>query len=100
MTRPPHKYRMNPVVAIEDFGERSLALHCEDLRMVELNATARDLLRMLDGETSLEQAAEALAEAYGQSPEAVLADVRETIDQMVELDLVITGNSAQEEEHG
>lgn len=87
-------YRVNPVVAIEDFGERSLALHCEGLHMIELNATARDLLRRLDGETSLEQVAAAIAEEYGQPLETVLADVQETVVQMIDLDLVISGNHA------
>ena len=84
----PATYRLNPVVAIEDFGERSLALHCEDLRMVELNATARDLVRRLDGQTPLEQVAAAIARDYDQSPETVFVDVQETIAQMVALDIV------------
>ena len=90
-------YRLNPAVAIEDFDERSLALHCEDLRMVELNATARDLLRKLDGETSLEQVAATIAEEYNQSPETVLADAQEIIAQMIKLDLVVSGNHVEKE---
>jgi hypothetical protein len=99
MTFLSHVYCLNPVVAIEDFGERSLALHCEDLRMIELNATARDLLRRLDGETSLEQVAAAIAEEYGQPLEIVLADVQETVVQMVDLDLVVSGNHAEHPDH-
>lgn len=93
-------YRLNPVVAIEDFGERSLALHCEDLRMIELNTTARDLLRRLDGKTSLEQIAAAIAEEYDQLLETVLTDVQETVAKMVDLDLVVSGNHAEKEKHG
>ena len=37
-------YRPRPAVAIAQFGERALALHCLDLHLVELNATARDLI--------------------------------------------------------
>lgn len=81
-------YRLNPAVAIEDFGKRSLALHCVDLRLVELNATARDLISRLDGEISLQRVAASIADDYGQPLEAVLTDVRTTIGQMVELDIV------------
>lgn len=86
---PSHRYRQNPVVAIEDFGERSLVLHCEDLRMVELNATARDLVRSLDGGATLREVAASMAEAYDQPLERVLADVRESVAQLVELDIVV-----------
>jgi hypothetical protein len=86
---PSDIYRQNPVVAIEDFGERSLVLHCEDLRMVELNATARDLVRRLDGGATLHQVAASMAETYDQPLERVLADVRESVAQLVELDIVV-----------
>ena len=81
-------YRLNPVVAIEDFGERSLALHCEDLRLVELNYTARDLINRLDGRTPLEAVAAAMAEDYDQPLEGVLEDARVIIAQMEQLGIV------------
>ena len=34
MTEIPKTYRLNPAVAIERFGERSLALDCVELRPV------------------------------------------------------------------
>lgn len=81
-------YRLNPVVAIEDFDERSLALHCIDLRLVELNATARDLLARLDGQATLREVAAALAADYGQSEEVVRQDVLDIIARMLDLGLV------------
>lgn len=81
-------YRLNPVVAIEDFGERSLALHCEDLRLVELNATARDLVNRLDGETPLEAVAAAMAAEYAQPVEVILEDARVILGQMEQLGIV------------
>jgi hypothetical protein len=81
-------YRLNPVVAIEDFGERSLALHCEDLRLVELNATARDLVNRLDGETPLETVVAAMAADYGQPVEVILEDARVILKQMEQLGIV------------
>lgn len=85
---PTFIFHLNPVVAIEDFGERSLALHCEDLRLVELNVTARDILRRLDGERSLRDVAAAMATDYDQPVDVVLADVVEVIEQMLALDIV------------
>lgn len=81
-------YTLHPAVAIESFGERSLAFHCEDLRLVELNATAADLLARLDGQRTLEEIAAAMAADYGQPPDDVWADVQESISQMVDLGLV------------
>jgi len=88
LCEPTEVYRPHPAVAIEDFGTRFLALHCADLRLVELNATAGDLLSRLDGETSLQQIAQRMAEDYCQPPAEVLADVLEAVRSMAELGLV------------
>jgi hypothetical protein len=81
-------YCLNPAIAIEDFGERSLALHCTELRLVELNATARDLVRKLDGRATLHEAARSIAENYGQPLGTVLEDVQAIMTQMIELGVV------------
>ena len=88
MTETSPVYRLNPAVAIEDFGERSLVLHCVDLRLVELNSTARDIIARLDGKANLHQVAESVAKDYDQPLKAVLADARATMIQMAELDVV------------
>ncbi len=88
MIEPSWVYRLNPAIAIEDFGERSLALHCVDLHLIELNATARALLSKLDGQISLCQAAASMVEDYDQPLEAILADAQTIVGQMVELDIV------------
>ncbi len=81
-------YRLNPVVAIEDFGNRSLALHCEDLRLIELNATARDIIARLNGQASLQQVALGMAHDYHQPLEVILEDMQAVIARMVDLDVV------------
>ena len=81
-------YRLNPAIAIEDFGERSLALHCTELRLVELNATASDLVRKLNGQATLHQVAQSIAENYHLPLETVLEDVQAIMPQMVELGIV------------
>ncbi len=81
-------YRQNPDIAVEDFGERSLVLHCTRIQLVELNATARDVLKKLDGQTSLEEIARAMVEQYDVAFETALADVRAIVAEMRALDLV------------
>jgi pyrroloquinoline quinone biosynthesis protein D len=66
-------------VAIEDFEEGSLALLCEQLRLVQLNPTARDVLGRLDGERTVGQVVEEVAAAYGQPFQRVLADLLELL---------------------
>lgn len=81
-------YRQNPEVVIEDFDERSLALHCVNLRLAELNATARELVARLDGTSSLEQVARAIAEQCHYPPEAVLADVLAVVPRIAALGII------------
>jgi hypothetical protein len=81
-------YRLNPSIAIEDFDDRSLALHCTELRLVELNATARDLVHRLDGQATLHQVVQSIAEDYRQSPETILEDMQAIMSQMTELGIV------------
>ena len=98
MIEPSWVYRLNPAIAIEDFGERSLALHCVDLHLIELNATARALLSRLDGQISLYQAAVLIADDYDRPVETVLADAQTVVGQMAELDIVERVCPAPEEE--
>lgn len=81
-------YRVNPVIAIEDFGERSLALHCEDLWLIELNSTARRVLQSLDGESTLWQVAQEMAAHFQQPIDVIVSDVQEAAAQMIQLGLV------------
>jgi hypothetical protein len=81
-------YQRNSVVAIEDFGDSSLVLHCADLRLIELNETARDLISRLDGQSTLGRVAAAMAEQYDQFPEAIEADAADIVMRLLELDIV------------
>lgn len=81
-------YQLNPVVAVENFEEASLALHCVDLELVELNATARDLIAQLDGVSTLCQVTRAMADQYDQPQETIEADAVEIVNQLLKLDII------------
>jgi len=72
-------YVLRDEVAIEDFEGGSLVLLCEQLRLVQLNPMARDIVGRLDGERTVRQVAEAVAQAHGQPFERVLSDVLELL---------------------
>ncbi len=98
MCEPEKIYQRHPTVAVENFGARSLALLGEGLRLVELNATAGDLLSRLDGRTPLQEVARSMAEDYRQPLEKVLADVLEAVRTMAELGLVEQASPEKEAE--
>jgi hypothetical protein len=75
----PACFSLRDEVAIEDFEEGSLVLLCEQLRLVQLNPTARDVVGQLDGQHSVRQVAQAVAAAHGQPLEPVLADLVELL---------------------
>ena len=93
-------YRLNPAVAIEDFGDAALALHCIDLQLVELNATAQDLVARLDGRSTLGGVAAAMAEEYDQSTETIEADAAEIACQLLKFNIIEQVNSLSDDPNG
>lgn len=81
-------FRLNPAVAIEDFGDRSLVLDCERLRMVELNATARIMVTWLEDGLSPDEMVARLAQQYGQPAEQIRQDVESAIARMLALGIL------------
>jgi hypothetical protein len=81
-------YVLREEVAIEDFEDGSLALLCEQLRLVHLNPMARDIVGRLDGEHAVRQVAEAVAQAHGQPFDQVLSDVLELLAALEAQDVV------------
>lgn len=69
------RYTVRGEAAIEDFDEGSLVLLCQQLRMVLLNATAREVIGWLDGKRTVDQVADAMAERYDLPVEQALDDV-------------------------
>lgn len=66
------RFRLRDEASIEDFGGRSLVLLCDSLRMREINAVARRILALLDGERTVKDIQELVAAAPEPVPEALL----------------------------
>ena len=73
-------YALRRAVALEDFGERSLALRCDTLELREINAPARRMLARLDGARTVEDIAAATGLA--------IAIVRPALAEMERLGIV------------
>ncbi len=75
-------FQLRPEAAIEDFGDRSLALLCDSLQLRELNAAARKIVARLDGRRPVKDIAGALARESGAPAPEMLAAVRTALRQL------------------
>ena len=69
-------------VAIEDFGDRSLVLLCDSLRVREINGRSRQVLAFLDGRRTVQDIAMAVASANGVAAGEMPAPIAEALQQM------------------
>ncbi|MGD9612673.1 MAG: PqqD family peptide modification chaperone [Kiritimatiellia bacterium] len=74
------RYALRAAVAIEDFGERALALRCDTLELREVNAGGRRILELVDGTRTVGD----IAGAAGMA----VADVDEALREMEQQGLV------------
>ena len=72
-------YVLRDEALIEDFENGSLVLLCEQLRFVQINSVARDVVAQLDDQRTVRQVGAAIAESYDRPFEPVLADVLELL---------------------
>ena len=73
------RYALRKEVAVEDFDDGSLLFLCDQLRLVELNPVARDVVAHLNDGRTIYQVAEAVASVYDQPIRVVLADVHQLV---------------------
>ena len=92
---PAARYALRDEVAIEDFDDGSLVLLCEQLRLVQLNPVARDVVGRLDGRRTVRQVAECVARDYDHPLEEVLADVGELLAHLEAQGVVEYCNGAE-----
>jgi len=82
LSNPEQVLRLAAQAAIEDFDDGSLVLLCNDLRLVELNLTARHIVGLLDGARTIHQVAETVAQTYGEPYDQALMDVTELLNDL------------------
>ena len=85
-TQPAHRiYRKVRDVSLTRFGDEALLVVPKDSWQLVLSDTGARVLELLDGEQDTGQIARTIAEEYeGATPEAVLVDVVEVLEDLRE----------------
>lgn len=81
-------YSINKFAVIEDFVDESLAFIPGDRRMVRINSVNRNLLKYLDGKTTLNSIAAILSENYDISKDLLLEDFSKALQDLEQTGLV------------
>jgi hypothetical protein len=92
-------YRVSSKVVFERFEDGALALCLKDRQLSELNAIARDMIDLTDGQRSLEKVVSALADKYQTQETELLSNVTGLYKQLAEqkiVELVRTPKSGKE----
>jgi hypothetical protein len=76
------RFELRAETAIEDFGDRSLVLLCDSLRMCEINAASRRILARLDGERTVQDIALRLDSSCRIPDSSLMETVAEALLQM------------------
>lgn len=72
-------YRLSKVAALENTQDGGLALVVPQRRLVELNKTALEIIGLLDGHTSLDQAASIFAQKHDLPKAQIFRDIEELV---------------------
>lgn len=89
-TRP----RRNPDAQFRNVGDETLVLHTLLKQYHVLNSVAARIWQLADGERTVAQIADAVAEEYRHDRDEVRRDVMETLEGLAELQL-ITGSGPE-----
>lgn len=80
--------RRDPDIRIHTSDVEAVLTNPATGSVYRLNPTALAVWELCDGQTTLEEAASALAELTDQSPQEITQDIRRTVDELTELGLV------------
>ncbi len=84
-----------PWLDIKELGEKAMgeALMYNYARgeVYRINSTALDVIKLCDGERTIDEIAEKLAEIYEISLDVIKKDIREIIEKFAELEVVAEG---------
>lgn len=73
---------------VQPVGDESLVLDLSCDQIHQLNATATWIFQHCDGQTSVEDLSDELAETYSIERERAKTDLRQTIEQLAALNLI------------
>jgi hypothetical protein len=90
-------YCVSQGILVEGFEDGALVVRLEDRRLIELNTTAHDVIKLTDGQRSLIQVAVELANEYEITPEEALADLQELYAQLHAWKIVETKDANEKE---
>jgi PqqD family protein of HPr-rel-A system len=84
--------RQAPTVRVQELDDELSLFDSATGTAVALNATARDIWAMVDGEATVEEIVATLARAYRVDPDAIDHDVRAALGQLVAAGFVVPGD--------
>lgn len=83
--------RREDAIVVEEIDDDVCLYRGETNDVAVLNGTAGDIWTLMDGRTTVEQAAERLAQFYGLDRAAVLADVVRVVDDLSSRGFLVAG---------
>lgn len=81
-------FRLREGIQVEYFDDGALICDLKDRHFHEVNCTARDILRLMDGRRNIEQIAQLIADKYEMPYAEVRLDVMEFFEQFAEQGIV------------
>jgi hypothetical protein len=73
----PDIFQVKPDIVVEAFDDGGLILRVKDRNLIEVNATALQILQLTDGERTVSEIAKFLVEIYGITFEEAMNDLRD-----------------------
>ncbi len=81
-------YKMNSKVVMEKFEDAALILRLDDRNLIEVNASAAEILEHTDGHRSVVEIARIIAEQYQVNVEYVFEDVVTLYQQLTVQEII------------
>jgi len=77
------KFFVRDEVAIEDFSDVSLLFLAEQLRLLEINSTTRDILKLMDGNRRVKEIIDEISDDFKKNRNDVEPEIVELIENMI-----------------
>lgn len=83
------KYKFNENVIYKDRGEMLMAYNQETSDMYEFNSVGADIFKLLQKNKEMKEIFEILNNDYNTTTEEIYDDVKEIIDRLIELKVIL-----------